>query len=66
VILRCLEKNDIDKVLRDLHDGLVGGKFSIDFTMNKVLKVEYYWLMMLTDPGGFKRPKIQSPRISTK
>jgi hypothetical protein len=28
VLLWCLEKQDVDKVMKDMHDGLVGGHFS--------------------------------------
>jgi hypothetical protein len=38
VLLRCLEKQDVDKVLKDMHDGPVGGHFSGDTTTHKVLR----------------------------
>jgi hypothetical protein len=27
VLLECLEKEDVEKVLKELHDGLTGGHF---------------------------------------
>jgi hypothetical protein len=41
--LKCLENDDVDKVLSELHDGLVGGNFRGDTTTHKILRVGYYW-----------------------
>lgn len=30
-------------VLRDLHDGPMGGHYARDTTMHKVMRVGYYW-----------------------
>jgi hypothetical protein len=43
VLLRCLERQDVDKVLRDKHDGPFGGHFSRDTTAHMVLRVGYYY-----------------------
>ena len=41
--MRCLEKDDVDKVLAELHDGPAGGNFGGEMTTHTVLRVEYYW-----------------------
>ena len=46
VLLRCLDKEDATKVMTDLHDGPVGGHFSGDTTIHKILRVGYYWPML--------------------
>jgi hypothetical protein len=43
VILRCLECEDEDKVLKELHDGPAGGHFVVDTTAHKILRAGYYW-----------------------
>ena len=43
ILLRCLEKNEAQTVLQELHDGQVGGHFGGDTTTHKVLHVGYYW-----------------------
>ena len=49
VLLRCLEKDDVEHILTKLHDGLVGGHFSGETTTNKVLRVGYYWPTLFKD-----------------
>ena len=39
VLLRCLEKEDVKKVMTDLHDGPTGGHFSGDTTAHEILRV---------------------------
>jgi hypothetical protein len=36
MLLRCLEKEEVDKVLFDLHDGTAGGHFGGDTTAHKI------------------------------
>jgi hypothetical protein len=44
VLLRCLEHEDAYKVLKELHDGPVGGNFMVGNTIShKILRVGYYW-----------------------
>jgi len=47
--LRCLEKEDVDKVLSELHDGLLRGNFGGDTMDHKVLKAGYYCPTMFKD-----------------
>ena len=42
VLLRCLERQDVDNVLKDMHDGPVGGHFSGDTIAHKVMRLGYY------------------------
>ena len=46
VFLRCLKREDANKVVVELHDGPVGGIFSRDTTTHKILRVGYYWLTL--------------------
>lgn len=43
VLLGCLEAQDSEKVLRNLHDGPVKGHFTGDTTMHKVMQAGFYW-----------------------
>jgi hypothetical protein len=43
VFLRCLEKEESEKVLVELHSDDVGGHFGGDTTTHKVLRAGYYW-----------------------
>ena len=42
VLLRCIEKDDVTKVLFELHDGLVGEHFGGETKTHKVLREGYY------------------------
>jgi hypothetical protein len=43
VLLRCLEKDDAEHILTELHDGPAGGHFSGETTAHKVLRAGYNW-----------------------
>jgi len=55
VYLRCLEKEDVNKALSELHDGHVGGNFGGDTTINKVLRDGYYWPTLFKDSHAYAR-----------
>jgi hypothetical protein len=55
VLLRCLEKQDVDKVLKDMHDGLVGDNFSGDTFSHKVWRVGYYWPILFKYSHAYSR-----------
>jgi hypothetical protein len=38
VLLRFLEQDDVEKVLKELHDGLVGGNFAVETIAHKILR----------------------------
>jgi hypothetical protein len=41
--MHCLDKNEAEKVLLELHVREAGGNFSGDTTTHKVLRESYYW-----------------------
>jgi hypothetical protein len=49
VLMRCLEKDEAEKVLLELHIGEASGHFGGDTTAHKVLRVGYYWPMLFRD-----------------
>ena len=44
-----MEKDDAEHILIELHDGLIGGRFSGETTAHKVLRVGYYWPTLFRD-----------------
>jgi hypothetical protein len=50
-----LEKDDAEKVLSELHDGLAGGHFGGDTTTHKVLRAGYYWPTLFIDSHAYAR-----------
>jgi len=55
VFLRCLEKEESERVLDELHSGDSGGHFGGDTTTHKVLRVGYYWSSLFKDAHTFSR-----------
>ena len=53
VLLRCLEKDYVDHVLTELHDGLVGEHFGGETTTHKVLRAGYYWPTFFRDAHAY-------------
>ena len=49
VLLICLEREDADKVLKELHDGPASGHFAGNTTAHKILRAGYYWPTLLKD-----------------
>ena len=55
VLLRCLEKDDVEHILTELHDGLASSHFSGETTAHKVLRAGYYWPTLLRDAHAHVR-----------
>lgn len=49
VLLRCLQKDNVEHTLTKLHDGLEGGHYCVQTTTHKVLRECYYWPTLLKD-----------------
>ena len=43
VLLRCLDKDETEVVLEELHFGPAGGHFGEETTAHKILRASYYW-----------------------
>jgi hypothetical protein len=55
VLLRCLEREYADKVLKELHDGPAGGNFVGNTTTRKILRDDYYWPTLFRDAHTYTR-----------
>jgi hypothetical protein len=55
VFLRCLECEDTDKALKELHDGPSGGHFAGNTTVHKILRAGYYWPTLFNDAHTYAR-----------
>jgi hypothetical protein len=55
VLMRCLEKEESEKVLSELHAGEAGGHFGGDTTAHKVLRAGYYWPTLFKDAHALCR-----------
>jgi len=55
VLMRCLEKDEVEKVFLKLHAGEDGGHFGGDTTAHKVLRAGYYWPTLFRDAHALCR-----------
>ena len=53
VLLRCLEKDDANQVLTELHDGPTGVNFDGETTVHKVLRESYYGPTLCRDAHAY-------------
>lgn len=53
--LRCLEKDDVDHVLKEMHDGPVGGHYGGETTARKILRARYYCPIVFRDSYAYAR-----------
>lgn len=49
VLLRFLEKDDANNILKYLHDGPIGNHYTKETIAHKILRVRYYWPMLFND-----------------
>jgi hypothetical protein len=55
VILRCVNKEEADKLVVDLHSGYCGGHFAAHTTSHKILREGYYWPTIFSDMHRYVR-----------
>ena len=55
ILLRCLEKPEVEKVRQELHDGLARGYFGGNTTAHKILHARYYWPTLFKDAHSYVR-----------
>ncbi|KAL3682295.1 hypothetical protein R1sor_000317 [Riccia sorocarpa] len=53
VYRRCLERDEVEVVIRSLHGGLEGGHFGVQTTAKKVLAHGYWWPTVFRDVAAF-------------
>jgi transposase InsO family protein len=64
VLMRCLEKDEAEKVLLELHAGEAGGHFGGDTTAHKVLRASYYWPTLFRDAHALCHKCIICQKVS--
>jgi hypothetical protein len=55
VILRCVNKDEADRMIKELHLGYCGGHFASHTTTHKILREGYYWPTLFTDTHRYVR-----------
>ena len=55
IFLRCLEREDASKIVKELHDRLARGNYSGDATAHNILKAGYYCPTLFKDAHAYVR-----------
>lgn len=55
VLLRCIEPDQIEKVLEEFHEGPAGVHFAARTTTLKIMRVGYYWPDLFKDAHSWVR-----------
>jgi hypothetical protein len=66
VLLRCLEKDESEKVLNELHSCNAGGHFGGETTAHKVLRDGYYCPMLFRDTHDMAQNVLHAKRLLEK
>ena len=49
ILLRCLDKSEIEEVISESHEGACGGHKYLKETAYKILRSIYYWPSLISD-----------------
>ena len=64
MLLRCLEKEDSEQLLEELHQGQARGHFEGDTTVHKVLRDGYYWPTLFKDSHAIARKCVKCQKCA--
>ena len=62
--LRCLNYEEADYVMREIHEGICGNHSGARLLVHKVIRVRYYWLTMLKDVQAYVKACNKCQRFS--
>ncbi len=54
-LLRCIEEEQAERMIKELHDGPDGGHFSARTTTMKIMRASYYWPSLFHDCHRYVR-----------
>jgi hypothetical protein len=64
ILMRCLEKDEVEKVFLELHAGEASGHFGGDTIAHKFLRAGYYWPTIFRDTHALCRKCIICQKAS--
>jgi len=66
VLLRCVDEDEANNVLNDMHKGLCGGHYTAQTTSHKILRAGYWWPTVFSDAQKLVRKCDPCQRFSRK
>jgi hypothetical protein len=49
ILLRCVDENQSQELIREFHEGICGGHFSPTRTTHKIIRAGFYWTSIFRD-----------------
>ena len=62
--LRCLSHNEVDYVMREVHEGICGNHSRARSLVHKLIRAGYYWPIMLKDAQAYVKAYDKCQRFS--
>ena len=53
VLLKCIDKIESEKILKDMHEGVCGGHYMAKTTTHKILRFGFWWPTIFKDTHEF-------------
>ena len=66
VMLRCLDHDEAQKILIEMHDRPAGGHFSGDTTAHNIMRAGYYWPTLFGDAHAYVRKCTQCQKFANR
>jgi hypothetical protein len=66
IVLRCIDENQAQELMREFHEGICGGHFAPTVTAHKIIRVGLYWPSIFKDSYGTIRKCVSCQHFSGK
>jgi hypothetical protein len=66
ILLRCVDENKAQELMREFHEGIYGGHFAPMTTAHKIIRVGFYWPSIFRDSYATIRKCVSCQQFSRK
>lgn len=66
LLLKCVDETDSTRILKDMHEGVCGGRYMAKIIAHKVLRSSFWWPTLFKDAHEFVKRCDTCQRFSGK
>jgi hypothetical protein len=66
ILLRCVDENQAQELIKEFHEGICGGHFSPTATTHKIIREGFYWPLIFRDSYAMIRKCFSCQQFSGK
>jgi hypothetical protein len=66
ILLRCIDENQAQELIREFHEGICGGHFAPTATTHKIIRAGFYWPSIFRDSYATIRKCLSCQQFSGK